>query len=85
VESVTLWIIPVAHQSDELIENILFLSMNETGEGGEPPDPSPFVDPPLQNIQWLGVYGEQKLCHVTHKCRAGDDQTRRKHAQPQGC
>jgi hypothetical protein len=46
-------------QSDDLIQSVLFLAMNETREEEEPPDPSPFVDPPLQNVQWLGVYGNR--------------------------
>ena len=52
-------------QSDDLIQNILFLAMNESREE-EPPDPSPFVDPPLQNVQWLGVYGSRNyvMSHV---------------------
>jgi hypothetical protein len=53
-------------QSDDLIQNVLFLAMNETREDEEPPDPSPFVDPPLQNAQWLGIYGSRNyvMSHV---------------------
>jgi hypothetical protein len=53
-------------QSDELIQNVLFLAMNETGEEEELPDPSPFIAP-LQNVQWLGVYGTRRyvMSHVT--------------------
>jgi hypothetical protein len=39
--------------------------MNETGEEEEPADPSPFMSP-LQNVQWLGVYGTRSyvMSHV---------------------
>jgi hypothetical protein len=42
--------------SDELIQSVLFLAMNETGEEEDLADPSPFTGP-LQNVQWLSVYG----------------------------
>ena len=53
-------------QSDDLIQNILFLAMNETKDEEEPPDLSPFVDPPLQNLQWLRVYGSRSyvMSHI---------------------
>jgi len=57
---------PNYHLSDDLIQNIIFLAMNETREEEEPPDPSPFVAPPLQNVEWLGVYGSRNyvMSHV---------------------
>jgi Fungal specific transcription factor domain len=52
-------------QSDEMIQNILFLAVNETGEEEEPADLSPFASP-LQNVQWLGMYGTRSyaMSHV---------------------
>lgn len=57
---------PNYYLSDDLIQNIIFLAMNETREEEEPPDPSPFVAPPLQNVEWLGVYGSRNyvMSHV---------------------
>jgi hypothetical protein len=71
--------------SGDLIQSISFLAMNETEEKEEPPDPSPFVDPSVVECPMARSLREQKLRHVARKCRAGDDQTKRRHAQPQDC
>jgi hypothetical protein len=41
---------PSHYHSGDLIRSILFLAMNEAREE-DPPYPSPFVDPPLQNVR----------------------------------
>jgi hypothetical protein len=66
---------PKYHQSDELIQNILFLAMNETGEEEELADPSPFM-PPLKNVQWLDVYGTRS--YVMLHMNAVQDMIRRR-------
>lgn len=45
--------------------------MNETGEEEELADPSPFTGP-LQNVQWLSVYGTRSYAtsHVNEGCWA---------------
>ncbi|KFY94549.1 hypothetical protein V501_01903 [Pseudogymnoascus sp. VKM F-4519 (FW-2642)] len=45
-------------ESDELIQSILFLAINETKEDEEPADWSPF-SPPFRSLQWLDIYGTQ--------------------------
>lgn len=52
--------------SDELVQNVLFLAMNETGEEEELADPSPFTGP-LQNVQWLDVYGTRSYVMLCKK------------------
>lgn len=51
-------------QSDELIQNMLFLAMNAIEDKEDPPDPSPFISP-LQKVQWLDVYGNRSFI-VSH-------------------
>ncbi|EPE28692.1 hypothetical protein GLAREA_09813 [Glarea lozoyensis ATCC 20868] len=50
--------------SDELVQSMLFLGMNETQDEEDPPDWSPF-SAPLRNLQWLEIYGVRKY-HMAH-------------------
>jgi hypothetical protein len=50
--------------SDELIQTMLFLGMNEIQDEEDPPDWSPF-SAPLPNLQWLEIYGIRKY-HMPH-------------------
>lgn len=57
-------------ESDELIQSMLFLAMNETREEEDPPDWSPFLAP-LKDLQWLNIYGTRTY-HMPHVVAAQD-------------
>jgi hypothetical protein len=77
VELMTLCMIQIT----AMIQSVSFHAMNETEEKEKPPDPSPFVDPSVVECPMARSLREQKLRHVARKCRAGDDQTKKRHAQ----